>query len=453
MAKEKTVYVCSECGHRESKWAGRCVICGAWNTFVEENIKTKMKFSSSEKKTEPIPLSRVCGEEKSRLDCGTEEFNRVLGGGLTADSSVLIGGRPGIGKSTLLLQTAASAKTESVLYVSGEESAAQIKARAVRLDLNENKITLLIENNLEAITAAVRSLKPQLVIIDSIQTVICREAGSIPGTVNQMKFSAYELISVCKEIGAALFLTAHVTKDGVIAGPKLLEHLVDTVLYFEDGNDDLRILRAEKNRFGAVDESGFFIMTAKGLLEVKNPSALFTIEREGSVPAGIARAMIMEGSRMLPVEIQALVTPAQSSLSRVFSDKIDGKRISRIAAVIEKQIGVKFSDRDLYINVAGGMRLNDPAADLAVAMALYSSRCDLPIPQPVIFAGELSLAGEIRPIRFADKRARSAAQAGYSLIILPPPGEKGGSWGQGAAAAADIGGCIRLVFAPAEKQK
>ena len=393
MAKEKTVYVCSECGHRESKWAGRCVICGAWNTFVEENIKTKMKFSSSEKKTEPIPLSRVCGEEKSRLDCGTEEFNRVLGGGLTADSSVLIGGRPGIGKSTLLLQTAASAKTESVLYVSGEESAAQIKARAVRLGLSEERITLLIENDLEAMTAAVRSLKPQLVIIDSIQTVICREAGSIPGTVNQMKFSAYELISVCKEIGAALFLTAHVTKDGVIAGPKLLEHLVDTVLYFEDGNDDLRILRAEKNRFGAVDESGFFIMTAKGLLEVKNPSALFTIEREGSVPAGIARAMIMEGSRMLPV------TPAQSSLSRVFSDKIDGKRISRIAAVIEKQIGVKFSDRDLYINVAGGMRLNDPAADLAVAMALYSSRCDLPIPQSVIFAGELSLAGEIRRLQ------------------------------------------------------
>ena len=435
MAKEKTVYICSECGHREAKWAGRCVVCGAWNTFVEENIRTKMKFSSDEKKTAPVPLSRVCGEEKNRIDCGTEEFNRVLGGGLTADSSVLIGGRPGIGKSTLLLQTAASADARPVLYISGEESAAQIKARAVRLGLSEERITLLIENDL------------------AIQTVICREAGSIPGTVNQMKFSAYELISVCKETSAAVFLAAHVTKDGVIAGPKLLEHLVDTVLYFEDGSDDLRILRAEKNRFGAVDESGFFTMSAKGLLEVKNPSALFTVEREGAVPAGIARAMIMEGSRMLPVEIQALVTPAQSSLSRVFSDKIDGKRISRIAAVIEKQIGVKFSDRDLYINVAGGMRLNDPAADLAVAMALYSSRCDLPIPQPVIFAGELSLAGEIRPIRFADKRARSAAQAGYSLVILPPPGEKGGSWGQGAAAAADIGGCIRLVFAPAEKQK
>ena len=441
MAKEKTVYICSECGHREAKWAGRCVVCGAWNTFVEENIRTKMKFSSDEKKTAPVPLSRVCGEEKNRIDCGTEEFNRVLGGGLTADSSVLIGGRPGIGKSTLLLQTAASADARPVLYISGEESAAQIKARAVRLGLSEERITLLIENDLEAMTAAVRSLKPRLVIVDSVQTVICREAGSVPGTVNQMKFSAYELISVCKETGAAVFLAAHVTKDGVIAGPKLLEHLVDTVLYFEDGSDDLRILRAEKNRFGAVDESGFFTMSAKGLLEVKNPSALFTVEREG------------EGSRMLPVEIQALVTPAQSSLSRVFSDKIDGKRISRIAAVIEKQIGVKFSDRDLYINVAGGMRLNDPAADLAVAMALYSSRCDLPIPQPVIFAGELSLAGEIRPIRFADKRARSAAQAGYSLIILPPPGEKGGSWGQGAAAAADIGGCIRLVFAPAEKQK
>ena len=186
MAKEKTVYICSECGHREAKWAGRCVVCGAWNTFVEENIRTKMKFSSGEKKTEPVPLSRVCGEEKNRIDCGTEEFNRVLGGGLTADSSVLIGGRPGIGKSTLLLQTAASAKTESVLYVSGEESAAQIKARAIRLGLSEERITLLIENDLEAMTAAVRSLKPQLVIIDSIQTVICREAGSIPGTVNQM---------------------------------------------------------------------------------------------------------------------------------------------------------------------------------------------------------------------------------------------------------------------------
>ena len=290
MAKEKTVYICSGCGHREAKWAGRCVVCGAWNTFVEENIRTKMKFSSDEKKTAPVPLSRVCGEEKNRIDCGTEEFNRVLGGGLTADSSVLIGGRPGIGKSTLLLQTAASADARPVLYISGEESAAQIKARAVRLGLSEERITLLIENDLEAMTAAVRSLKPRLVIVDSVQTVICREAGSVPGTVNQMKFSAYELISVCKETGAAVFLAAHVTKDGVIAGPKLLEHLVDTVLYFEDGSDDLRILRAEKNRFGAVDESGFFTMSAKGLLEVKNPSALFTVEREGSVYGRLANA-------------------------------------------------------------------------------------------------------------------------------------------------------------------
>lgn len=446
MAKEKTVYICSECGHKESKWAGRCVACGSWNTFTEENIKTKLKFSSSEKNSVPVPLARVTAEDKGRIDCGLPEVNRVLGGGLTADSSVLLGGRPGIGKSTLLLQVAAAAKVTSVLYVSGEESASQIKSRADRLGIDPQKITLLIETDLEKISAVVRSLKPQLLIVDSIQTVICKEAGIIPGTVNQLKFSACELVSVCKEVSAALFLTAHVTKDGVIAGPKLLEHLVDTVLYFEDGADVLRILRAEKNRFGAVDELGLFTMEENGLKEVENPSDLFTVSREGEMPAGVACAMILEGSRMLPIEIQALVTPAQSSLSRVFSDKIDGKRVSRIAAVLEKHAGMKFSDRDLYVNVAGGMRLNDPAADLALAMALHSSRTGIAIPRPVAFAGELSLAGEVRPIRFAEKREKAARQSGYSRFFCPRKPEPRTTASNADDAVADIGECVRKVF-------
>lgn len=450
MAKEKTVYICSECGHKESKWAGRCVACGSWNTFTEENIKTKLKFSSSEKNAVPTPLSHVRAEEKTRIDCGSEEMNRVLGGGLTADSSVLLGGRPGIGKSTLLLQTAAAVKVDSVLYISGEESAAQIKARADRLAINPQKITLLIETDLEKITAAIRSVRPELVIVDSIQTVICKEAGMIPGTVNQLKFSSCELVSVCKETGAALFLTAHVTKDGVIAGPKLLEHLVDTVLYFEDGADVLRILRAEKNRFGAVDELGLFTMEESGLKEVGNPADLFTVSREGALPAGVACAMIMEGSRMLPIEIQALVTPAQSSLSRVFSDKIDGKRVSRIAAVLEKHAGMKFSDRDLYVNVAGGMRLNEPAADLALAIALHSSRTGIPVPRSVILAGELSLAGEVRPIRFAEKREKAALKAGYTRFIGPRKTEPDSRL-QNENTVVDIGECIRKLFAAPEK--
>lgn len=446
MAKEKTVYICSECGHKESKWAGRCVACGSWNTFTEESIKTKLKFSSSERNSEPVALSRVTAEEKGRIDCGSEEMNRVLGGGLTADSSVLLGGRPGIGKSTLLLQTAAAAKVSSILYVSGEESASQIKSRADRLDINPQRITLFIETDLEKISSAVRSVKPELLIVDSIQTVVCKEAGIIPGTVNQLKFSACELVSVCKEIGAALFLTAHVTKEGVIAGPKLLEHLVDTVLYFEDGADVLRILRAEKNRFGAVDELGLFTMEENGLKEVENPSCLFTVSREGALPAGVACAMIMEGSRMLPIEIQALVTPAQSSLSRVFSDKIDGKRVSRIAAVLEKHAGMKFSDRDLYVNVAGGMRLNEPAADLALAVALHSSRTGIPVPRSVILAGELSLAGEVRPVRFAEKREKAALKAGYGRFIGPRRPDQPASSKNSPNTVSDIGDCIRKIF-------
>lgn len=437
MAKEKSVYICSECGHKESKWSGRCVSCGAWNTFTEETIKAKMKFSSQEKKSLPLPLAQIPEEERPRLHCGLTELDRVLGGGLTADSSVLLGGRPGIGKSTLLLQMAASAKVNSTLYISGEESASQIKARALRLKLNPQKITLLIENDLEKMTAAIRSVKPQIVVVDSIQTVVCQEAGMIPGTVNQMKYSAYELVSVCKECGSALFLTAHVTKEGVIAGPKLLEHLVDTVLYFEDGADSLRMIRAEKNRFGAVDELGLFTMGEEGLQEVADPSQLFTVARTGDIPAGVACTMMLEGSRLLAIEIQALVTPAQSSLSRVFSDKIDSKRVSRIAAVLEKHIGVRFSDRDLYINVAGGMRLNEPAADLALAMALYSSRTQLPLPQSIIFAGELSLAGEVRPIRQVDKRIKAASKAGYSRFIGPPSAQGG---------VGHIGECIRMIF-------
>lgn len=429
MAKKKAnsvVYKCSNCGFSQPRWLGRCPECGEWNTMEEHAAETSAaalpygRMPGTTERITPVPLSSVSPMECARISTGNTEFDRVLGGGATKRSAILIGGEPGIGKSTLLLQTASSVQTSGrVLYISGEESASQIRARADRLKINLENIDILCTLRLDDIEHALDSLNPMCVIVDSIQTVYSAEAGIVPGTVNQLKYCSNELISWVKERDSVLFLSAHVTKDGVIAGPKSLEHMVDTVISFERNSDDIRFLRAQKNRFGSVDELGIFSMSETGLLPVEDPSAMFITQREGSLPAGIAIVPVFEGSRVFMVEIQALTVPAKASIARVFSEKIESARVSRIAAVLEKKSGLKLSEYDLYVNVAGGVRLNESAIDLALAAALYSARTDLPCPEATALAGEISLAGEIRPVSRLKQRVKTAQNLGFSRVLAP----------------------------------
>jgi DNA repair protein RadA/Sms len=337
-------------------------------------------------------------------------------------SAILAGGEPGIGKSTMLMQVSAALAHSCrvpVLYVSGEESASQIRARADRLGLPVEGITILCTSRLEDVNSAIEEVKPVFVVIDSIQTVYTPDAGLVPGTINQLKYCAQDLITWVKEHDAVLCMTAHVTKEGLIAGPKALEHMVDTVITFERSGDDVRFLRSQKNRFGSVDELGIFSMSEKGMLPVEDPSAMFITRRSGALPAGVAAAPVFEGSRVFLVEIQALTVGAKASLSRVYSDKIDNSRVSRVAAVLEKQTGLVFSDQDLYINVAGGVRLTESAIDLALSAALYSARTNVPLPKETAFVGELSLAGEIRPVTRLKQRVKTAATLGFTEVFAP----------------------------------
>ena len=326
-----------------------------------------------------------------------------------------------------------------MLYVSGEESAGQIKGRANRLGLNVDAVEILCTLRLEDILDALDSLKPTVVIVDSIQTVYSAECGIVPGTVNQLKYCANELIGWVKERDSVLFMTAHVTKDGIIAGPKSLEHMVDTVLSFERTKDEVRFLRAQKNRFGSVDELGIFEMDTTGLKCITDPSALFITRRKGETPAGVACASVFEGSRVFIVEIQALTVPAKAAVNRVYSDKIDAARVSRVAAVLEKRLGIKFSDQDLYINVAGGVRLTESAIDAALAAALYSARTDLPLPEKSVIIGELSLAGEVRPVTKQKQRIKAARDLGFEKLTVP---EKD----QGAAVTENVRDLIKVLF-------
>lgn len=451
MAKKKgsIVYKCSSCGYAQPGWLGRCPQCGEWNTLeeciVDPNASTpSLAGDGTAVKVKPIPLSKISVEDGGRMFTGISEFDRVLGGGAMKRSAILIGGEPGIGKSTLLLQTAASVlhggqASGRILYVSGEESASQIKGRAVRLGLSVDAIEILCTLRLEDILDALDSLHPSLVIIDSIQTVYSVEAGIVPGTVNQLKYCANELISWVKERDSVLFMTAHVTKDGLIAGPKSLEHMVDTVISFERNSDEVRFLRAMKNRFGSVDELGIFEMSAEGLAPVADPSALFITRREFGTPAGVACVPVFEGTRVFIVEIQALTVPAKASLNRVYSEKIDSARVSRVAAVLEKRAGIKFSDQDLYINVAGGVRLSESAIDAALAAALYSARTDIPLPEKTVVVGELSLAGEIRPVGKLKQRVKTSKELGFAKVIVPEPEA-------GAVAVDSIKALVKTLF-------
>ena len=434
MAKKKgsIIYKCSSCGYSQPAWLGKCPQCGEWNTMeeciVDPNAASpRMNADGTAKKARPVPLSKIQVQAEGRISTGNNEFDRVLGGGAVKCSAVLLGGEPGIGKSTLLIQTAASVlsgmEKARVLYVSGEESASQIKSRAVRLGLKVDSLEILCTLRLEDILDALDSINPLMVIIDSIQTVYSVEAGVVPGTVSQLKYCANELIAWVKERDSVLIMTAHVTKDGTIAGPKSLEHMVDTVVSFERNSDEVRFLRAMKNRFGSIDELGIFQMEEDGLKPVQDPSSLFLTRRQGALPAGVACVPVFEGSRVFVVEIQALTVPAKASMNRVYSDKVDSARVSRVAAVLEKRMGIQFSDQDIYINVAGGVRLTESAIDAALAAALYSARTNIPLPEHTVVVGELSLAGEIRPVSKLKQRIKAARELGFSRSVAPAPEE------------------------------
>jgi DNA repair protein RadA/Sms len=451
MKKQKIVYRCSACGHEEPKWLGRCPECGEWNTLIETaaNRANGSGFGNvRQEKGLPVslPLSSIDPQEGVRIGSGIPELDRVLGGGVMKRSAILIGGEPGIGKSTLLIQIAAAAETRGrILYISGEESAGQIRMRADRLGIRGERIEIGCSGRLEDVENLLESVKPVLILVDSAQTLFSDQAGAGPGTVNQMKYCAWELIAWVKEHDAALFLAAHVTKEGLISGPKTLEHMVDTVLYFEGAsgaNDgDSRFLRASKNRFGSVDEIGIFTMGERGLSPVEDTSRLFLVRREGALPPGVAIAAVLEGSRTLLVEIQALAVPAKGGMSRVFSDRIDSARVSRVAASLEKHLGLRLSDQDIYINVAGGIRINEVGAELALGCAIYSARTGLALPAGLVIAGELSLTGEVRQVRRLASRIRASRGMGFT-DFLGPPGE------EGAMPAENIRAAIGLLFSP-----
>jgi DNA repair protein RadA/Sms len=355
-----------------------------------------------------------------RLDTGIAEMNRVLGGGLMRGSSVLVGGEPGIGKSTLMLQLAASIVTPGrSLYISGEESPGQLRMRADRLRVSSQRIEVLAETELTAIMQVLEQVKPVLIIVDSLQTLYTREVNALPGSVNQIKVCTQELVEWARSRGSGLLLVAHVTKEGAIAGPKLVEHLVDTVLDFDQASAEVRTLQAVKNRFGSVDEIGFFRMTENGLEEVADASSLFLTRRDGEIPAGVSVAPIFEGSRALLIEIQALTVPAKSGISRIYSDRIDSGRVARMAAVLEKHLGLHLAEHDIYVNVAGGIRIAEVGVELPIALALYSARVTAPLPAHLAVIGEVSLTGEVRPVPGLEKRSRACKELGFDRLIGP----------------------------------
>lgn len=443
--KNKNYFQCSECGHREPRWLGRCPECGNWNSLQEKQQTGLKKKGSSELEQAPVPLDSIEIQEGLRFDSGISEVNRVLGGGIIKGSAILIGGEPGIGKSTLMLQISARTRTR-VLYISGEESAGQIRMRADRLGITGERIEIFSSTELSSILSTLDQVKPVVIIIDSIQTIYSAELGVVPGTVNQIKFCAQELISWAKARDAALFLIGHVTKEGVLAGPKVIEHIVDTVLYFDTGTEDIRVLRATKNRFGAIDEIGIFQMSAAGLEVIQDPASIFITRREDNMPAGVAVAPTYEGSRVLVVEIQSLVVPAKGGISRVFSDRIDNARVSRMAAVLEKHLRLRFSDQDIYVNVAGGMRLGEVAIELPLCLALYSARINQPLPPSTSVIGEVSLAGEIRPVSHLDRRLRTVMEMGYKRALHPGSPVNNREFESLSLPVADITQAVRSIF-------
>ncbi len=427
MAKAKTAYVCTECGASSPKWVGQCPSCNAWNSLTETVVAapspSRVARLVPSATTQASPLSHIEAEKISRRRTGIGEFDRVLGGGLVAGSVVLIGGDPGIGKSTLLIQALSElGRDADVLYVSGEESADQIALRAQRLGLSRTageRLKLFTENRLEAILASVQTENPAVVVIDSIQTVYTDMLQSAPGSVAQVRETAAQLVRYAKHSGTSLFLVGHVTKEGAIAGPRVLEHMVDTVLYFEGETDNrYRILRAIKNRFGAVNEIGVFVMTELGLREVSNPSAMFLSRQGDAVPGSLVLAT-QEGTRPLLVEVQALVDQSHLSNPRRVCVGLDATRLAMLLAVLHRHAGIVTFDQDVFVNVVGGVRVTETAADLAVLSAVVSSLRNRPLGRDLAVFGEVGLAGEVRPVGRGQERIREAAKLGFKRMILP----------------------------------
>lgn len=442
-------YACTACGARHAKWSGRCDACGAWNAIVEEGAPAA---HGPRPRGRALPLADLARPEPDppRSASGMGELDRVLGGGLVPGSAVLIGGDPGIGKSTLLLQAAArfAGRGLSCLYVSGEEATAQVRMRAGRLGLGRAPVRLAAATALGDILATLEAERPGLAVIDSIQTMWAESVESAPGSVAQLRAAAHELVSFAKRRGTAVILVGHVTKEGQIAGPRVVEHMVDTVLYFEgERGHPFRILRAVKNRFGPADEIGVFEMTGAGLAEVANPSALFLAERDRPAPGSVVFAGI-EGTRPVLVEIQALVAPGPPGSPRRSVVGWDGGRLAMILAVLEARCGIPFGGLDVYLNVAGGLRISEPAADLAVAAALLSAREDAALPPDTVVFGEISLSGALRPVAQTEARLREAAKLGFGAAILPGRAGPEGSAGLAGPSGQDGAPQLRLRRMP-----
>ncbi|MDF1573913.1 MAG: DNA repair protein RadA [Bacteroidales bacterium] len=421
MAKIKSVYLCQNCGAESAKWIGRCNACGEWNTYVEHKIhKGPVRSGISERGEYAVPqkLEEVASAPLARIDLGNGEFNRVLGGGIVPGSMVLIGGEPGIGKSTLALQVALQINKQ-ILYISGEESPQQIKLRADRLGGGNGNCQILAETSLQAIMNQVKQAGPELLIIDSIQTLYSEDNESAPGTISQVRECAARLLRLSKESHMPVILIGHITKDGSIAGPKVLEHIVDTVLQFEGDTHHLyRILRSIKNRFGSTSEIGVFEMTGEGLREILNPSELL-INQQPPDLSGSAIAANVEGIRPILIEVQALVSSAVYGTPQRSSTGFDTRRLSMLLAVLEKRASFKLASKDVYINIAGGLRVDDPAIDLAVVAAILSSTVDIPVDPTSCFAGEIGLSGEIRPVNRIEQRLGEADKLGLKRILMP----------------------------------
>ncbi len=428
MAKAKTIFVCSNCGYESAKWLGKCPACNEWNTFYEEkmvNSSSATTAGNARAKSVPKKLKDIEGIETTRTSTGIGELDRVLGGGLVKGSLVLVGGEPGIGKSTLILQLCDKIKGEGkVLYVSGEESAEQVKIRADRLNINNEDIMFLGETNIDNIQEAIISINPKLVIIDSIQTMYSEEITSAAGTVSQVREITSRIMRMCKDNGITTIIIGHVTKDGNIAGPRVLEHMVDTVLYLEgERYFSYRILRSVKNRFGSTNEVGMFEMQNEGMVEILNPSSILISERDGN-PAGSVVVASMEGTRPLLIELQALTTPSVFGIPKRTANGIDYNRLAVLIAVIEKRAGIMLGTQDVYLNVVSGIKIVEPSVDLGIILACTSSYKNISIPQNVVAIGEVGLTGEVRAVNMIEKRIKEAEKLGFKKCIIPESNKK-----------------------------
>ena len=431
--KEKSMWFCTECGAGSSKWEGKCPSCGAWNTMVEERVTAPASGSGKASArrqlapaSTPRPVSQIETVDEPRIQMPSEELNRVLGGGLVPGSMVLVGGEPGIGKSTLVLQNILAIRSRRILYVSGEESAVQIRMRADRIGRVSDNCYIVTETSLENIMGHIKKLSPELLIVDSIQTVASDAIESAPGSVSQVRECAARLLRYAKESGVPVLLIGHITKEGSIAGPKVLEHIVDAVLQFEGDRQYMyRILRAIKNRFGNTSELGIYEMCQRGLREVSNPSEMLMSQQDGDALSGCAVGVTLEGARPFLIETQALVSTAAYGTPQRSVTGFDSKRMNMLLAVLEKRVGFKLAQKDVFLNIAGGMKVADPALDLAVIAAILSSNVDMVVPRGVCLAGEVGLSGEIRPVTRAEQRLREAEKLGMDTIILPRNSLKG----------------------------